>query len=345
MYVKMRANRARCRYFTLVCSVLVLPVVFSLIGNGSSNLETINDIHCLRSIRESLEDPSGHLRSWNFSANQTLLFFCNFSGVGCWRPNDLDYRVREIRLSNMGLRGQFPLGLESCTHLEALNFSFNKLSGPIPSEIATYLPFISTLDLSHNHFSGGIPSNIADCSNLRVLKLNDNQLYGHIPPRLGQLTLLTTFTFANNRLAEPLPMSVSANFANNQKPCTAPLIPCKHRTFFENVKDGFVVGYGVFAIFATSGFVTYYCSICLYLKKGKKKAKQFPLRKNNQPKEVNCLVKMWPQYEVLSPLNSLLKFDNTTEEFDQQDTFIASAKNCCILLSSLIFKFENCEAT
>ena len=46
------------------------------ISNGSEN-----GIYCLRSIKDSLEDPHNFLKdSWNFN-NNTLGFICEFVGV------------------------------------------------------------------------------------------------------------------------------------------------------------------------------------------------------------------------------------------------------------------------
>lgn len=309
IYIRMSASQAR--YSALVWSVVLL-VVFSL-SNGSST--EINDIYCLKSIKESLQDQSGYLQSWNFEDDYTTeAFICNFYGISCWNQ-PVENRVREIRLSNMKLKGQFPLALINCTYLEALTLSFNELSGSIPYDISTILPSVTTLDLSHNRFSGEIPKHISDCSYLEVLKLNDNQLSGQIPPQLGLLTRLTTFSVANNQLAGPLPKFVSVNFAldsysNNLELCGAPLEPCKSNDLLENFKKGFFVGYEVSAVFVTTGFMCYYGFLLwLQLKKSKKKVKLSPLRKKNQAREAYNLVKMLQQYEVLSHLNSLIKLE------------------------------------
>jgi len=73
-------------------------------------------------------------------------------------------RVLSLRLSNMGLEGQFPQGLEYCTSLVTLDLSCNNFSGSIPSDIARQLP-----DLSDNIFSGEIPPGISNMTYLNVL--------------------------------------------------------------------------------------------------------------------------------------------------------------------------------
>ncbi|KAD6796626.1 hypothetical protein E3N88_07522 [Mikania micrantha] len=122
-----------------------------------SNYAVQTDVDCLRSIKESLEDPEQLLSSWDFN-NKTEGFICLFTGVECWHPDES--RVLNIHLSDMGLRGTFPKGIRSCTSLSGLDLSGNKLRGQIPSNVADVLPFVTTLDLSNNNLSGfaaGLP--------------------------------------------------------------------------------------------------------------------------------------------------------------------------------------------
>nr|POF21171.1 putative inactive leucine-rich repeat receptor-like protein kinase [Quercus suber] len=74
-----------------------------------------DDIDCLKSIKDSFEDPYNYLNSsWDFN-NNTEGFICKFTGVECWDPNE--NRFLNLRLSYMGLRGQFPRGIENCKRL------------------------------------------------------------------------------------------------------------------------------------------------------------------------------------------------------------------------------------
>jgi len=50
---------------------------------------TETDIFCLKSIKNSLEDPNNYLTSsWNFN-NKTEGFICRFNGVECWHPDEI----------------------------------------------------------------------------------------------------------------------------------------------------------------------------------------------------------------------------------------------------------------
>lgn len=201
------------------------------------------DVSCLRSIKESLQDPNNILEStWNFN-NSTAGFICSFTGIDCWHAQD--NKVLSIRLSGMGLKGSFPFGIANCSSLQTLDLSSNDLSGEIPSNISAILPYVTTLDLSSNSFSGKIPVGLANCTYLNVLNLDHNRLSGQIPPQLGQLSRLKKFSVANNLLVGPVPQfgnsTVTAeSFANNPGLCGYPQSPC--RTASKKSYTGIVVG-------------------------------------------------------------------------------------------------------
>ncbi|KAM3702199.1 hypothetical protein ACJW31_04G007500 [Castanea mollissima] len=221
------------------------------ISNGEQS-----DIDCLKSIKHSLEDPYGYLnRSWNFN-NNTEGFICKFIGIECWHPDENS--VLNIRLSDMGLRGQFPRGIENCKRLTGLDLSSNELSGPLPLNISFSVSFLTSLDLSSNKFSGGIPLSLCNCTYLNVLILDHNHLIGAIPGQLALLVRLKQFSVSNNMLSGPVPYfgpntSITADsFANNTKLCGVPLEPCptpkQRRKSDFSFKGGFQVGYAVSAV-------------------------------------------------------------------------------------------------
>ncbi|XP_062105120.1 probably inactive leucine-rich repeat receptor-like protein kinase At5g48380 [Humulus lupulus] len=190
---------------------------------------SLSDIQCLQTIKQSLSDPNRYLSSWNFN-NKAQGFICSFLGVECWHPDE--NKVLNIKLSNLGLEGQFPRGIEKCTSLTGLDLSGNNLSGPIPSNISSKLNYVTSLVLSSNRFSGEIPLSLANCTYLNVLKLDNNQFNGSIPLQLGQLSRMKTFSVANNLLTGPVPSfqnntNITADdYANNPGLCGKPLEPC-----------------------------------------------------------------------------------------------------------------------
>lgn len=187
-----------------------------------------SDVTCLKSIKDSMEDPLNSLYDWNFN-NKTNGFICRFNGIECWNENE--NRVLNIRLSEMGLKGEFPRGVVNCTSVIGVDVSSNELNGIVPSDISILLPFLTTLDLSSNNLSGTIPANLANCSYLNVLKLDNNQLSGQIPPELALLSRIKTFTVTNNQLCGPVPqfkVNIPADsYSGNPGLCGKPLPDCK----------------------------------------------------------------------------------------------------------------------
>nr|GEU57054.1 hypothetical protein [Tanacetum cinerariifolium] len=189
-----------------ICSMF-LGMLIIIVCFVSSNA-VHSDINCLKSIKETLEDPYNVLSSWNFSKNTDPGLICYFNGVACW--NDAESKVLNIDISNMGLRGPFPMGLGNCTSLTGLDLSNNHLTGTIPSNLADVLPYLVTLDLSYNNLSGPIPANIGNCSSINILRLNNSEDY---------------------------------SYANNLGLCGAPLGPCKKEGHEDLFFSGFEIGF------------------------------------------------------------------------------------------------------
>nr|WIL59926.1 nodulation protein [Melilotus officinalis] len=154
---------------------------------------------------------------------------CRFNGVECWHPDE--NKVLNLKLSNMGLKGQFPRDIINCSSMTGLDLSINDLSGTIPEDISKLLQFVTSLDLSSNQFSGEIPVSLANCTYLNILKLDQNRLTGQIPPLFGTLERIKTFDVSNNLLTWPVPnftvAKVDVNYANNQGLCGPNLGTCK----------------------------------------------------------------------------------------------------------------------
>ncbi|KAK3001129.1 hypothetical protein RJ639_022204 [Escallonia herrerae] len=186
-----------------------------------------DDVRCLQGVRASLTDPQAKLSSWSFT-NSTVGFICNFVGVSCW--NNQENRLISIELREMDLGGSIPGDLQYCHSLQTLDLSSNSLSGPIPSQICTWLPYLVTLDLSGNDLTGSIPADLVNCSFLNNLILADNKLSGNIPYQLSTLGRLKKFSVANNGLTGNIPAYFNsfdaAAFDGNKGLCGGPLGKC-----------------------------------------------------------------------------------------------------------------------
>ncbi|CDP03993.1 unnamed protein product [Coffea canephora] len=228
------------RALTALAAVLAWFFANASFSNGNPR-----DVDCLRAVKQTLEDPLNSLSTWNFD-NATEGFICKFTGIECWHPDE--NKVLNVRLSSMGLKGQFPRDLANCSALTGLDLSSNNISGNIPSDISSIIKFVTTLDLSSNHLSGQIPEGLANCSFLNSLKLDNNQLTGHIPLEIGLLDRLKTFSVKNNQLTGPVPTfingSVNADsYASNPGLCGGPLPACQGPS--KKPRTGIIVGAAV----------------------------------------------------------------------------------------------------
>ncbi|XP_042467941.1 inactive LRR receptor-like serine/threonine-protein kinase BIR2 [Zingiber officinale] len=171
-----------------------------------------DDVRCLRAVKASLD--AGDSLRWNFTnATAGPGYVCNFVGVSCW--NGQENRVLGLNLMSMSLAGSIPSDLRFCAAANNLDLSSNALSGPIPSQICSWLPYLVSLDLSNNQFNGTIPPDLSRCRYLNTLSLAGNQLRGEIPPSLVQLSRLIQLDLSGNRLSGPIPASLGERFASS----------------------------------------------------------------------------------------------------------------------------------
>ncbi|KAK8497462.1 hypothetical protein V6N11_076290 [Hibiscus sabdariffa] len=210
----------RLKIFIFVLAWMYFPgLVFSAVAE--------DDMKCLEGVKNSLKDPDGKLSSWTFN-NNSVGFVCKFVGVTCW--NERENRPLSLGLRDMKLSGQLPQSLQYCRSLQSLDLSANKLSGSIPPQICSWLPYLVTLDLSNNDLSGSIPPELSNCAYLNNLILSNNRLSGSIPYQLSGLDRLKKFSVAKNDVSGAIPSSFEnfdkADFAGNNGLCGAPLGKC-----------------------------------------------------------------------------------------------------------------------
>ncbi|KNA18134.1 hypothetical protein SOVF_073070 [Spinacia oleracea] len=198
-----------------------LILLFSLL---TLSLSAEDDVKCLQGVKSALNDPQGKLNSWDFR-NSSSSFVCKFVGATCW--NDKENRLITLQLRDFQLSGEIPDSLEFCTSIQNLDLSGNSLTGTIPANICSWLPFLVTLDLSANKLSGNIPPDLGKCEYLNRLDLSDNHLSGSIPEQLSNLNRLKSFSVAGNGLSGPIPESLAHfdrdEFEGNSGLCGRPI--------------------------------------------------------------------------------------------------------------------------
>ncbi|KAL1179607.1 hypothetical protein V6Z11_A03G171000 [Gossypium hirsutum] len=140
-------------------NILILATSLLLLFNFLLSFAIEDDIACLEGLKKSLTGADSPLSTWSFS-NRSSTSVCQLTGVSCW--NEKENRIISLHLPSMKLSGQLPDSLKYCRSLQILDLSNNSLSGPIPSDICSWLPYLVHLDLSGNLFSGSIPLQIVD---------------------------------------------------------------------------------------------------------------------------------------------------------------------------------------
>ncbi|KAK3027876.1 hypothetical protein RJ639_041510 [Escallonia herrerae] len=204
-------------------TIFTLLSATSLLLLLSTTTAIEDDVRCLEGVKSALTDPL-HRLSWTFD-NTTVASVCKLVGVSCW--NEKENRLISLQLPSMSLAGTLPESLQFCQSLQNLDLSSNSLSGSIPPQICTWLPYLVTLDLSNNRLSGSIPVELINCKFLNTLLLSDNKLTGSIPYELGRLDRLKRLSVANNGLSGSIPSDLSKfqmdDFGGNNGLCGKPL--------------------------------------------------------------------------------------------------------------------------
>ncbi|KAL3908391.1 MAG: hypothetical protein SGILL_008500 [Bacillariaceae sp.] len=96
----------------------------------------------------------------------------------------------------------------SWTKMIELDLSFNKLDGPLPSNMWS-IDTLQVIDIHGNDFVGPIPDITAPHENLYFLALHDNRLDWRIPDTINNLVNLAHLDVSKNNLEIPFPATMS----------------------------------------------------------------------------------------------------------------------------------------
>ena len=166
------------------------------------------DCDTLLAVKSKL-DPDGAL---NWAADRPL---AGTAALDAWdgvTVSGSPRRITAIDLTHRGLAGVIPtqlgrwpgtgggVGAPGLSGLTSLKLGFNRLTGPIPTQIGS-LTALTHLDLRRNLLTGALPTQLGNLTALTKLLLTANQLSGLIPTQIGSLTALTELDASWNRLA------------------------------------------------------------------------------------------------------------------------------------------------
>ncbi|XP_057726971.1 receptor-like protein 9DC3 [Arachis stenosperma] len=105
--------------------------------------------------------------------------------------------IHDINLSHNKFTGTFPQCLANISSLRDLDLQMNKLHGTLPDFTFQYL---TALNLNGNQFEGLLPKSLSKCSSLVDLNLGNNQFVDTFPNSLHNLSNLEILDLRGNKL-------------------------------------------------------------------------------------------------------------------------------------------------
>ncbi|GJV81960.1 MDIS1-interacting receptor like kinase 2-like protein [Tanacetum coccineum] len=147
----------------------------------------------LNNLTGQIAQSLGELRSLYL----LRLFRNNLSGP---IPKELGNLVSlsVLQLGENQLNGSIPKSFGNLKSLEILNLMENQLSGPIPQELGKLK--LVRIEISKNSFSGTLPDGICNGGKLEKLVAVNNNLIGRIPTSLYNCSSLRRVRFDGNQL-------------------------------------------------------------------------------------------------------------------------------------------------
>ncbi|KAK6924042.1 Leucine-rich repeat-containing N-terminal, plant-type [Dillenia turbinata] len=112
-------------------------------------------------------------------------------------------KLEVLDLSSNNFSGSLP-PMTALPSLRYLNLSANPLAGSVDSGLCRSSRYLETIDFTYNKLSGEIPSGFGNCSSLRYLSFESNFLTGELPRDLFQLPKLTQLSLHHNMLSGSL---------------------------------------------------------------------------------------------------------------------------------------------
>ncbi|XP_073364724.1 leucine-rich repeat receptor protein kinase MSP1-like [Aegilops tauschii subsp. strangulata] len=176
--------------------LLILLVIFI----PSSVMSESSDIKSLFTLRHSIAEEKGFLRSWFDSETPP----CSWLGITCSGRS-----VVAIDLSSMPLYVRFPSCIGAFESLVLLNLSGCGFTGELPDTLGN-LQRLQYLELNDNQLTGHLPDSLYTLKMLKEMVLDNNLLHGQLSPAIAQLQHLTKLSISGNSISSGIPTELGS---------------------------------------------------------------------------------------------------------------------------------------
>lgn len=188
--------------------LLFLFCVFSC-SRFAAVLADDSDQSVLMELKSSLSDPSGLLSSWNSSSSHCSSWF----GVSC----DFNYRVSSLNITGDGAQGKHRLFLcADSAQFPLYGYGLRRnCVGSGGRLVGKFLPLVGKLTelrvlaLPFNGLYGQLPAEIWGMEKLEVLDLEGNLFSGFLPAQFTGLKSLRTLNLGFNNISGEVPPILS----------------------------------------------------------------------------------------------------------------------------------------
>ncbi|KAJ6707243.1 LEUCINE-RICH REPEAT RECEPTOR-LIKE PROTEIN KINASE PXC1 [Salix viminalis] len=193
-------------------------------------------VHSLYQGKKFFPEERDALMQIRDSLSSTLDLHGNWTGPPCHKNSSQwsgitcsNWHVVGLVLEGIQLTGSLPpVFLQNITFLANLSFRNNSIYGQLPN--LSNLVHLESVFFSYNRLTGSIPSEYIELPNLKQLELQRNYLEGEIPS-FNQSTL-TLFNVSYNHLQGSIPDTdvlgrfSESSYDHNLNLCGIPLEPC-----------------------------------------------------------------------------------------------------------------------
>ncbi|CAL4989304.1 unnamed protein product [Urochloa decumbens] len=185
---------------------------------GMNNLvwtipESLSRILTLQKIRLNNNNLSGHVPLSLFNMSSMILLSLGNNIMNGRIPSNIAYtlpKIESLILTSNRFEGTIPTSLQNASHLEDLYIAENMVTGFIP--FFGSLSNLVNLDVGGNMLQAGdwaFLSSLSNCTELKTLMLDSNNLHGNFPASIGNLpNSLERLWLKDSQISGPIPSEI-----------------------------------------------------------------------------------------------------------------------------------------